>query len=136
MTGTSSVFQFYDSPRQLICFWRTFFRLREADLLKSSKLCPWSAKTARIVKPYTSCSSERHTVLHTLWGNVEHLTIFLCCCFLKILPSCSGFSLVSKSSGHEHCILACDGQLSQQYQQTLEDLKSMILNHDFKSNFA
>jgi hypothetical protein len=35
-TGTSSVCQFYDSPRQLICFLRTFFRVREADLLKST----------------------------------------------------------------------------------------------------
>jgi hypothetical protein len=26
-------FKFYDSPRQLICFWRTFFRVSEADLL-------------------------------------------------------------------------------------------------------
>jgi hypothetical protein len=35
-TGTSSVCQFYDSPRQLICFLRTFFRVRKADLLKST----------------------------------------------------------------------------------------------------
>jgi hypothetical protein len=40
MTGTSSVCQFYDSPRQLICFWKTFFRVREADLLKSSETVP------------------------------------------------------------------------------------------------
>jgi hypothetical protein len=32
------VLQIYDSPRQLICFWRTFFRVREADLLYSSIL--------------------------------------------------------------------------------------------------
>jgi hypothetical protein len=45
MTGTSSVCQFYDSPRQLICFCRTKFRVREADLLKSIE----SSKTVPMV---------------------------------------------------------------------------------------
>jgi hypothetical protein len=39
MTGTSSVCQFYDLPRQLICF------VREADLLKSIE----SSKTVPMV---------------------------------------------------------------------------------------
>jgi hypothetical protein len=45
MTGTSSVCQFYDSPSQLICFCRTKFRVREADLLKSIE----SSKTVPMV---------------------------------------------------------------------------------------
>jgi hypothetical protein len=80
MTGTSSVCQFYDSPRQLICFWRTFFVC--AKLLYSSrpKLCP----TARIVFPYTSSSSDRHTVLHTLWYDIQNnVSLFVCCLFTR-----------------------------------------------------
>jgi hypothetical protein len=74
-TGTSSVCQFYDSPRQLICFLRTFFRVREADLLKST--VQWGRSSSKTVPmvcqdcpdriAYTSSSSDRHTVLHTLW---------------------------------------------------------------------
>jgi hypothetical protein len=49
MTGTSSVCQFYDSPRQLICFWRTFFLC--AKLIYSSVQLPGS-HTSIFVTPY------------------------------------------------------------------------------------
>jgi hypothetical protein len=78
-TDTSSVCQFYDLPRQLICFLRTFFRVREADLLKStvgligptvtsSKTVPMVCQDCLDRIAYTSSSSDRHTVLHTLWA--------------------------------------------------------------------
>jgi hypothetical protein len=79
MTGTSSVFQFYDSPRQLICFWRTFFRFREADLLKSNSNCAHGLPRLPGSISHTQAVLQTDTLFYIHCGQtlqrINHVTI-------------------------------------------------------------
>jgi hypothetical protein len=79
MTGTSSVCQFYDSPRQLICFWRTFFVCAKLIYSSRPKLPGSFSHTQAVLQTdtlfYIHCGSglrdrrrTYHTILKLAWS--------------------------------------------------------------------